>query len=74
MEFEFEFVVAGLTREQCQDLLVHIVAEVEEQGGEVGGGFHEFDANEVVANDEAIPMIPMIPMIPTKGGEDGEEA
>ena len=43
MEFEFEFIVSGLTRQQAEDLLVHIVAEVEEQGGEVGGGFHQVE-------------------------------
>lgn len=43
MEFEFEFTVTGLTREQAQDLLLHIVAEVEAADGEVGGGFHQVE-------------------------------
>jgi len=52
-EFEFDLLVSGLTQEQCQDLLIHIAAEVDELGGEVAGGFKVAGAAEVGDDQDA---------------------
>lgn len=48
MEWDFEFVVSGLTAEQADVLLIAIIEKAEELGAVMGGGFmpHEEEAGD----------------------------